>query len=59
MATCRTRSQVIVETLDDAIAELIYGEDLPDKLHTSLMRSAPAAYEPPKRRRLEELCSGE
>ena len=64
MATRRTRSQVIVETLDDAIAELIYGEDLPDKLvepphFLNLMRSAPAAYESPKRRRLEELCSGE
>ena len=56
-----------METLDDAIAELIYGEDLLNKLVESphflkllnLMRSAPAAYEPPKRRRLEELCSGE
>ena len=35
MATRRTRSQVTVETLDDAIAELIYGEYLPDKSSSS------------------------
>ena len=43
MATRRTRSQVTVETLDDDIAELIYGEDLPDKSSSSTS-CVPFAY---------------
>ena len=66
MARRRTRSQAVVVSLDDAIAELIYAENLPNELVDSphwhkllnLMRSAPAEYEPPERRRLEELLSG-
>ena len=45
--------------LDEVIAELCYGENLPQELADSarfhkllnLMRTAPAGYEPPKRRR--------
>ena len=64
MTTRPTRSQANVETLDDAIAELIYAENLPDEFAESphfhklmrLMRSAPATYEPPTHHRLAELC---
>ena len=63
--THKTRSRAHMEALDNAIAELFYAENLPDELAESpqlhkllsLARSAPAAYEPPKRRRLEQLCS--
>ena len=59
----RTRMQATVEALDDAIAELFYGENLPDELADSarfhkllkLMRSAPAGYEAPTRNRLDEF----
>ena len=50
VAARKTRSQSVVETLDEAIAELSYGENLPDGLADSprwhkllnLMRTAPA-----------------
>jgi hypothetical protein len=55
MAARMTRSQAHVETLDDAIAELFYAENLPEELADSarwhkllnLMGSAPIGYEPP------------
>ena len=59
----QTRTQAKVEALDDAIAELFYGENLPGELADSarfhkllkLMRSAPAGYEAPTRNRLDKF----